>query len=275
MASNMAGRAPPHAEAQWGAPQDDEPLRTPRLSRALWDGLRAEPLDTLRKLRPAKLRSALRRRWFERRMVRQDYLPGATVVDLGTSYGGWTVPSDMPRDGWTCYSIGVGGDISFDLEIIRRYGMRVRCVEPVLEYVESARATAADCRSLLVLHAAVATHDGPLRMQQTHIPGSASLSSVQLYDTDDWVEVPGRTLESLMAEMGDSRVELLKVDMEGAEYEWFDHVDLVALGVQVLCVEFHHNASVRTARKLIARLRADGFRPVACRPTINLTFVRE
>ncbi len=52
-------------------------------------------------------------------------------------------------------------------------------------------------------------------MQRTHIPGSRSLSPVHLYDTEDYVEVPGRSLRSLMEEFGDDSVELLKVDVEG------------------------------------------------------------
>jgi FkbM family methyltransferase len=259
MGHNLAGRAPPPAA---------ETLGTANAARR---GRGA----TLRKLRPAKVRSALRRRWFEWRMVRQDYARRTDVVDLGTEYGGWLVPLNTLQPNWTCYSIGVGGDISFDLELVDRYRMAVRCVEPVIEYVEGARETAAHYPHVVVHHAALALEDAPLRMQRTHVVGSSSVSSASLYEGDEFIDVPGRTLESLMAEHDDSHVDLLKVDMEGAEYEWLRHVDLVALGVRVLCIQLHHNEPVRTARRAIADLRAAGFRPVGCRSVIKLTFVRE
>src|SRR5689334_21166888 len=194
---------------------------------------------TPRKLRPAKINSAVRRRWFERRMVEQAYAACGEVADLGTSYGGWMVPLTRLQPGWTCYSIGAGGDISFDLELVRRYGMTVRCIEPVPGYVELARQTGAGYRGLSVHRAALALADGPLRMQQSHVEGSDSLSAARLYDNDTWVEVPGRSIESLMAELGDQRIELLKLDVEGAEYEWLPEVDLTELGVEVLCVQMH------------------------------------
>lgn len=52
------------------------------------------------------------------------------MLELGSSYGGWVVPGQLIRPGWTCYCVGAGGDVSFDLELIRRYGATVRAVEP-------------------------------------------------------------------------------------------------------------------------------------------------
>ena len=208
-------------------------------------------------------------------MVRQEFAPRTDVADVGTPYGGWNVPVSLLEPGWTCYSIGAGGDISFDTELAGRYGLKVRCVEPVVDYVELARSRANGQADLVVYRAALALEDGPLRMQLTHIPNSRSVSSVRLYDTDEWVEVPGRTLQSLMSELGDNRIDLLKVDMEGGEYDWLRHVDLAALGVKVLCIQLHHNASVRRARRAIADLRAAGFQLVACRPVVKLTFVSD
>jgi hypothetical protein len=55
------------------------------------------------KLRPAKVRNALQRRWFERRMSATPLRPCASrLVDLGTTYGGWTLPVDLIGDGWVC-----------------------------------------------------------------------------------------------------------------------------------------------------------------------------
>ena len=171
-----------------------------------------------RKLRPAKIRSAVRRRWFERR-VRPALTPVPGLTDVGTPYGGWTVPGQLIDDAWLCYCVGAGGDVSFDLALIDRYGATVRSIEPVAEYVEEARRSAAGRDRFSTYQAAVATADGPTRMQVTHDPRSRSLSAAGLYDTDRYVEVPGRRLESLMAELGDDHIDLLKLDIEGSEYD--------------------------------------------------------
>ncbi len=225
------------------------------------------------KLRPAKLNSALRRRWFEWQLGRTPVSGRGHPVALGTTYGAWMVPSTAIKPGWTCYCVGAGADISFDLELIRRFDTRVRCIEPVEEYVAAAAETAAGESRFSAYRAAIATHDGPLRMQHTHHPGSRSLSSAELYDTRDFVEIPGRTLQSLTSELGDEKIDLLKLDIEGGEYEVLPTVDLPALGVKVVPVQLHHNRSVASARGLIADLNSSGYELVAMLPPVRLTFI--
>lgn len=226
------------------------------------------------KLHPQKIRSALRRRWFEHAVPRVPLTAAEGLTDVGSAYGGWTIPIDAVGADWTCYCVGVGGDITFDLALAAR-GATVRAIEPVAEYIEHAAEAAAD-QPLLTTHvAAITTHDGPLRMQVTHHAESRSVSSAGLYDTEDYVEVPGRTLASLMRELGDERIDLLKLDVEGAEYEILPTVDLRALGVRVFSTQLHHTGSVGQARALIDGLRQQGYVPVACRPVVKLTFLRE
>ncbi len=227
---------------------------------------------TLHKLRPAKLRNALRRRWFEHQLPRTKLREAPGLIDLGSSYGGWTIPGEPVDPSWICYSVGAGGDISFDLELIRRYNATVRAIEAVAEYVESATRQAGDEPRFTARQAAIVTSDGPVRMQVTHDPQSRSVSSAGLYESRSFIELPGRTLPSLMAELGDERIDLLKLDIEGGEYDVLPTLDLRALGVKVFAVQLHHTGSVRDARALITRLRRDGYEPVACRPAVKLTF---
>ena len=153
------------------------------------------------------------------------------TVELGTVYGGWRIPEQALPTEPVCYCIGSGADISFDLELIRRYGATVRAVDPVAGYQERVLESATGELRFSFRLAALALRDGPIRMQTHHEPGSESLSACGLYDTDDWHEVDGLTLATLMDEFGDSRIDLLKVDVEGLEYELIPSFDLRALGV--------------------------------------------
>jgi FkbM family methyltransferase len=232
-------------------------------------------IAAFRKLRPAKVRTALRRRWFEQRMSRLPLAPVDGLVRLGSDYGGWVVPESWVDADWTCYCIGAGGDITFDLALARDRRALVRCFDPDEDYIRRAQADAAAEARFTTHQLAIASADGPIRMQRTHIAGSRSLSPADLYDTRDYVEVPGRTVRSLMDELGDSTVELLKLDIEGGEYDLLDDLRLAELGVRVFCTQLHHTASVRRARSLIAGIRAQGYRLVASVPAVKLTFVRE
>jgi hypothetical protein len=112
-------------------------------------------------------------------------------------------------------------------------------------------------------------------MQVHHQAQSGSLSAAGLYDTSSWVQVSGRTIRSLMRELGDDQIDLLKLDVEGAEYELLPQLDLRALGVRIFATQLHHTGSVGDARKLVDLVRSQGFRLVAERPVIKLTFLRD
>jgi FkbM family methyltransferase len=233
----------------------------------------ANLLAGLHKLRPAKVRNALRRRRFEYQIPRLDFHDAPGVLELGSTYGGWMVPGGLIEPSWICYCVGAGGDISFDLELIRRYGVRVRAFDAVDEYVRLAAEQGQAEPRFSAHQAAIATSDGPLRMQITHDPKSRSVSSAGLYESGDFVELPGRTLASLMAELGDERIDLLKLDIEGGEYQVLPTLDLRAMGVKVFATQLHHTGSVRDARGVITRLHEQGYEPVACCTVVKLTFV--
>lgn len=236
---------------------------------------RAQTRHPRSRLHPAKIRTGVRRRWFQHEMERTPLRRMDGLVTLGDpDYGGWVVPGGLIRPEWICYSVGAGGDISFDLELIRRWGVRVRSIDPVADYVQRALKDAGGDERLSAHEVAIATADGPLRMQLTHDPNSESVSSVGLYDTDCYVEFQGRTLPSLMQELGDPCAQLLKLDIEGGEYDVIPALGLRALGVEVFATQLHHVASVARARALLAMLAAQGYEPVACHPAVKLTFVK-
>ena len=224
--------------------------------------------------RPAKVRGALRRRSFELRVPRMRFAPAAGLAHLGSAYGGWILPVAMIEPSWTCYMVGAGGDVAVDLELVREHGATVRCFDAVARFVELAGAEAGGLAGFSAHHAAIAAHDGPIRMQLSHDPRSSSVSAAGLYDSDRYVELPGRTLPSLMAELGDERIDLLKLDVEGSEYELLPQIDLRAFGVKVFAIQLHHTGTVADARALIGELRRQGYQPVACRPAVKVTFVR-
>lgn len=195
------------------------------------------------------------------------------IASLGTEYGSYVVPVEQIEDGWTCYCIGTGADISFELSLIRMWRVHVRSFEAVEKLAEYARVIGAGEPRLSVEHAALALEDGPLRVQVSDVPVSQSVSAAQLYNGANYAEVPGRTLPSLMAEHRDPVVDLLKMDVEGLEYSLLPALGLSSLGVKVLCAQFHHTATVRGAKRLIAELREQGYHLIACHPTVKLTFV--
>ncbi|HEY4429281.1 MAG TPA: FkbM family methyltransferase [Solirubrobacteraceae bacterium] len=225
------------------------------------------------KLHPAKVRQAAKRRWFEFRLERLPLHPVSRIT-VGRGYGAWTLPGGLIEPTWVCYSVGAGGDTTFDLQLIERFGIPVRAVEPVAGYVAKAIEEADGNPKFSIHQAAIAAKDGPLRMQLTHDPGSESVSSAGLYESSIYVELPGRALPSLMSETGDSRVDLLKLDVEGGEYTVVPTLDLRAMGVKIFAIQLHHTGSVTDALALIQGVKDQGYELVTRRAPVKLVFAR-
>jgi FkbM family methyltransferase len=199
--------------------------------------------------------------------------PYPRLVELGSDWGGWVVPDDVIDDSWTCYCVGAGSDVSFDLALVERYGARVRCLDPFHVFLEQAERQAGGDPRVTFHEVALATHDGPLQMYGAEDPASGSLSATNLYRTERVVTKPGRSLPSLMAELMDERADLLKLDIEGSEYDILPTLDLPSLGVRVLCVELHPARRVREARQQLDAVRAQGYRLVTCKWPASYTLV--
>lgn len=236
----------------------------------------ALPQRLKRVSRPSRLLAAIGRRWFERRMDQVAVESYSPLIHLGDEWGGgWVVPDDLIDASWTCYCVGAGSDIGFDLALIERYGARVRCVDPFHVFREQAEAKAGGDSRFTFHEVALAATDGPLAMFGAEDPESGSLSAANLYDTDRLVTKPGKTLATLMAEVGDQRVDLLKLDIEGSEYEVVPELDLRALGVRIFCVELHPSRPVSTAHELIDEIFSQGYSLVHCHHPASFTFVQQ
>jgi hypothetical protein len=87
---------------------------------------------------------------------------------------------------------------------------------------------------------------------------------------DGRIELPVKRLGTVMKELGHERLDVLKLDIEGAEYAVLD--DLLAIGVlpQQLLVEFHHGTggvALETTEASLDRLLAAGYRVFDARET--------
>jgi FkbM family methyltransferase len=227
----------------------------------------------LRRVRLRKVRRTVRRRLFEHTVARGLQLVDAPVERLGYAEGRWRVPPDTIDAGWVCYCVGTGKNISFDLALIERYGCEVHAFEPAPEaasYVAEAAHGVARYRFHPV---ALAPVDGPLRMHRAEDPSHISLSAANVQLTRETVTVPGRSLTSLMDELGHSHVDLLKADLEGLEYDVLSPGLLERVGVRVLCFDVHPTVSGVRALGFLDELRSAGFVPVSS-DGMKLTLLR-
>jgi len=212
--------------------------------------------------------------FFKRISGRELWLRTEVRRDVGESADGWRYfAGDLGAES-IVYSLGVGDLVDFDLELISRFGLTVHAFDPT-PFAEEWVGTQ-DLPANFVFHPwAAAGEDGSLRLyRRVSTRGKRSAVMWTADDTagdrGDFIEAPAYTIRTMMEKLGHDRVDLLKIDVEGAEY---DILDGLAPGDHLpaqLLVEFHHRfpgiGKARTAAS-INRLRSLGYRIFAISAT--------
>jgi FkbM family methyltransferase len=221
---------------------------------------------------PKALSWAVRKRLFSAAIAREAVVSQGELEHLGTAYGGFTVPTDRIEPGWMAWSAGAGNDVSFDVELLRRFGARVRSFDPFQRHLDAALEQAKGLDGYSIHHVAIASTDGPVTLWGSDDPDEGMVSSLEQHRAERSFVAEGRTIPSLAAELGDQRIDLLKLAIEGAEYDVLASLDPRDLGVRMLCVEVNETVSPRVARGTIDGLRGKGYTLVA-REGRKLTFI--
>jgi FkbM family methyltransferase len=159
---------------------------------------------------------------------------------LGNDYGGWTVNPDLLGPGSIVYSFGIGEDISFDLAMIAEVGCVVHAFDPTPRSIEWVRGQ--QTPPGFVLHEyGIGAHDGTVAFYPPRNPAHVSHTVVKGAQAEAGaITVPVKRLTTIMRELGHERVDLLKMDIEGAEYEVVEDVLSGGAAVKQLLVEYHH-----------------------------------
>lgn len=206
-------------------------------------------------------------------------VPRGDLVTIGdAAYGGWTVPGALLEPDSVCYLAGVGEDLTFDLGVIGRFGATVDAFDPVPE-ASAFVAQAARHEPRLRFHpVGLWSSDTTLHFSEPRASGFVSRSATDMHGTGGGLGLPVRSVRSLMEELGHDHLDLLKISVEGSEYEILDHVLDEGIDVRCLCVEYAQPAAERAApARSVERLSKAGFDLVAASlPAWNwkLCFVR-
>jgi len=187
------------------------------------------------------------------------------VETHGSDYGGWPILQNSLGSDSVVLSVGVGEDVSFDLALIEKYGCKVHGIDPTPKAVAWV-AEHADNENFVFHQCALSGHDGTIRLYPPRNPDHVSASCrPNDHTVDDFFEVEAYTLRTLIKRLGIDKIDVLKMDIEGSEYNVIN--DLCAdpetlEKVGQLMIEFHHYYSdfnTTMTSDAISKLREAGF----------------
>jgi FkbM family methyltransferase len=192
---------------------------------------------------------------------------------LGTSYGGWIVPTALIDRTWVVWDAGVGEDASFAIELIRRFDCVVDAFDPTPRAIAFVRATLAEQPRFRLHEVGLWSENARLRFWAPRDPTHVSHSLVNLQDTREFFEADCRTVPAMLHELGQDHIDLLKLDIEGAEHRVIGSTLAVGIRPRVLCTEIDRPVGPVRFWRTMRGIRSAGYRLVAV-DGWNFTFVR-
>lgn len=182
------------------------------------------------------------------------------AVFVGSAYGGWTLRIEELESTSVVYSVGVGKDISFDVDLINRCGCIVHAFDPTpgcISWISEQ-----ELPPSLVFHPVGLAHfDGVLQFSPPEDRSHVSYSALGASGPNA-IECRVERLSTCMARLGHGSIDVLKMDIEGSEYDVIQDILNSGITPRQLLVEFHHGShsiDVRKTQEAVSALRKAGF----------------
>ena len=220
---------------------------------------------------------------FLKRISGQELWLKPTAVTALYEDGGWAICTDISFPATPLiYSFGIGDTIDFERTLIEKFNAEVHAFDPT-PFVEAWLGDTETPQEFHFYPWALAGRDETLSLYpRRRSDGKSSEEMFTLVpeagETSNAVTVAAKRLATVMDELGHDEIDILKMDVEGAEYEALhDLLDSKIYPKQIL-VEFHHrfaSIGVEKTRVIIDRLKASGYQIVYISPIgREITFAR-
>ncbi len=231
-----------------------------------------------------------------------------SMIRLGTDYGGWTIPADLLDKDSICYFAGAGLDISFDLAVIQHFGCHVYTIDPTpksikhIDYIKQEIANGKvpftnngkkrytckmdDFEYLHFLPYGLWKDNTTMKFYSPKRSQHVSHSILNLQKTKTFFEAECKRLSTLMKELGHDHIDLLKLDIEGAEYAVVESILEDNLDIRCICLEFDEFAginracnndmkgSLERAHACIRSLEEHGYKAIYQDTLTDMTFIK-
>lgn len=183
---------------------------------------------------------------------------------IGNSYGGFYLANNSINKDSIIYSIGIGEDVSFDLEIIEKYNCKVFAFDPTPKSVNWVNKNVSN-NNFNFSPTGISKEKGSrlfyLPKDNKHVSGS--LEKISTVNEEKAVELEFDTLKNQMIKNKHHKIDLLKMDIEGSEYDVIDSILNEKIEIDQILVEFHphlvQNGRKKTKSSII-KLESFGYR---------------
>ncbi|GIK83878.1 MAG: hypothetical protein BroJett025_05000 [Patescibacteria group bacterium] len=192
---------------------------------------------------------------------------------FGNSGASWWIPRNILNENSICYSGGVGEDVSFDLELIKKFNVKVFAFDPTPRSIEYVSKNVKDDRFIFIPFG-LWKNSTKKKFFTPANKNHVSHSIVNLHKTNEFFEANCVTLKLIMQKLKHSKIDLLKIDIEGAEYAVLKKMLNDKIYPNIICVEFDQPASLKRMYSMVKKLTGSGYKLVK-KEYYNFTFIKK
>lgn len=200
-------------------------------------------------------------------------------VWYGDNYGGFYIAPSYINKNSIIYSFGIGTNISFDRQIIDNHGAIVYGFDPTPKSIEWVKKQGLDA-SFKFFECGLSdkTCKAKFYLPKNSDFVSGSMECQSNVDTANYVEVQMKKLSDIMQELGHTHIDVLKMDIEGSEYNVIENIISEKIVVKQILIEFHDRLFVERrekSKRAVAQLKSYGFEIFGIAPSLEeVSFIR-
>lgn len=188
---------------------------------------------------------------------------GREIRTLGDTKGicTWNICPEGLGPKSIIYSGGLGTDVTFEHDLVRRFGCDLVLYDPSPFGIQTMSLPENKIPQFHFFPVALTNRTGKLSMAA---PPPGEYSYFPRNDNTGNIEVDCTNLQTLMQKNGHTHIDLLKLDIEGSEYEVIDDLLKRRIPVRQIAVEYHHGVLPGFTRRQtivsILKLLARGYK---------------
>lgn len=200
--------------------------------------------------------------WFNWLVIRLLLFPlkqrRSDLVAFGNRGARWKVPLSFLTKNSICYSAGVGEDISFERKLYAKIPINSYLFDPTpraITFIEKQKLP----QKMHFYHWGLWAKNSKQKFFVPPQKSFVSHSIVNLHHTKEYFIADCKSLEWIMKRMGHTHLDLLKIDIEGAEYAVLNHLLKTKIRPTILMVEFDQPMPVWKTYTMILKLIENGY----------------
>lgn len=197
----------------------------------------------------------------------------------GNDYGGFYINPTLLTSESVVYSFGIGQDISFDLEVIKHHQCKIFGFDPTpksIEWIKNQNLPAHFQFESIGIGKTTGKAIFNLPKDEENV--SASLYDHPFIDSSNNVEVHLESFQDISDRLNHPHIDVLKMDIEGAEYDAIDNILNSNIYIKQILLEIHERFFADGKKKtevLLQKLRDNGYKLFAISDSYQeLSFIK-